>query len=97
MGDLWQAIKYGARRLRRDARFTLIAAFTISLGIGANTTILTAINALLLHPFSFQNAERLVVLHETLPQFGLNDDLVTPGNFYDIRNENSVFEKIAPA
>jgi len=97
MGDLWQAIKYGARRLRRDARFTLIAAFTISLGIGANTTILTAINALLLHPFSFQNAERLVVLHETLPQFGLNDDLVTPGNFYDIRNENSVFEKIAAA
>jgi len=96
MRDFWQAIKYGARRVRNDASFTIVAAITISLGIGANTTILTAIDALLLHPFSFRNAERLVVLNETLPQFGVKD-LVAPGNFYDIKNGNSVFEKIAAA
>ena len=65
----WQDIDYGARKLRKDLSFTIVAAFTIALGIGANTTILSAINALLLHPFAFHNADRLVVVRETLMRF----------------------------
>jgi len=95
MRDLWRDIKYGARKLRKDASFTTLAAFTIALGIGANTTILTAINALLFHPFPFRNAERLVMVQETLPHSTTDYDLVAPANFFDIKSANSVFEKVA--
>ncbi|HEY8411990.1 MAG TPA: ABC transporter permease [Pyrinomonadaceae bacterium] len=93
----WQDIDYGARKLRKDLSFTIVAAFTIALGIGANTTILSAINALLLHPFAFHNADRLVVVRETLMRFGLDDDLVSPANYVDLKNGNSVFENMTAA
>ncbi|HSE17878.1 MAG TPA: ABC transporter permease [Pyrinomonadaceae bacterium] len=95
MSDLWQDIKYGARRLRNDAGFTILAAFTIALGIGANTTIFTAIDALLFHPFPFRNAERLVAVQETFPNSTTDYDLVAPANFFDIKDANAVFEKMS--
>ena len=93
----WHDITYGARKLRTNLSFTIVAALTIALGIAANTTVLSAINALLLHPFSFRNAERMVTVRETLPRFGLFDDLVSPANFLDIKQGSSVFESLIAA
>jgi predicted permease len=57
-------IRYGARRLRRDWRFTTAAVLILALGIGANTTIFSVINAILLRRTPLVRADRLVELYQ---------------------------------
>ncbi len=60
MGALPQDIRYGIRTLRKNPTFTLTAVLTLALGIGANTAIFSAISALLLNPYRFPEADRVV-------------------------------------
>jgi predicted permease len=66
--DFWQDLRYGARTLRKNPGFTLIAIVTLSLGIGANTAIFTVVNAALLRGLPYREPERLAHLFETTPQ-----------------------------
>ena len=61
MGTLLQDIRYGFRMLMKNPAMTLVAAMTLALGIGANTTIFSAVNGLMLRPLPVANADRLVV------------------------------------
>ncbi len=71
MNSFWQDLRYGARMLMKKPSFTLIAVITLALGIGANTTIFSAAESLILHPFSFANQDRLVMVYQRKPELNV--------------------------
>jgi putative ABC transport system permease protein len=65
MESVLQDLRYGVRRLFRDPAFTVIAVLCLGLGIGAHTTVLTAVNTLLLRPLPFTDPDRVLSLYGT--------------------------------
>jgi putative ABC transport system permease protein len=95
METLFQDLRYAVRMLLKSPAFTLVAVVTIALGIGANTTIFSAINAVVLAPFSYPNQDRLVILWERNLEVGIYRGSVAPANFFDWRDQNQTFEQLA--
>lgn len=60
--SLAQDIRFGLRSMRKNPSFTVICVLSLALGIGANTTIFTVVNAILLHPLPVADISRLVQL-----------------------------------
>lgn len=95
METLFQDLKYGLRTLARNPGFTLVAMLTLALGIGANTTIFSVINATLLKPLGFPDADRLVLVWETFGKGQDNYNIVSAPNYWDFKRQNHVFEDVA--
>jgi putative ABC transport system permease protein len=88
---VWQDVRFGARTLAKNPGFTAAAVLALALGVGANTAILSVVDAVLVQPLDYADPERLVVaLHGgTAP--------VSPANFLDWRKQNGVFERMGAA
>lgn len=73
-------VQFAGRTLRRQKGWTAVAIITLALGIGANTAVFSVVNALLLHPLPYPNADRIAFIYEE-PTQGNNTGIhvmVTP-------------------
>ncbi len=96
MTSLLQDVRYGVRLLLRTPGFTLVAAATLALGIGANTAIFSAVHALLLRPLPYPDAGRLVMVFQDFSARGERaDEWATPGNYVDWRADKKLFRDLA--
>jgi predicted permease len=88
-------IRYAIRTLRRSAGLTLLIVASLAIGIGANTAIFSVVNALLLKPLPYPDADRLAVLWLRSPGINIPQDWPSPGQYIDIQQENRSFAEMS--
>ena len=88
-----QDVRYGLRVLRRNPVFAAVAVATLALGIGANTALFSVVDGVLLNPLPYPDADRLVTLHESKPNFAAGS--VSYPNFRDWQAMNRTFSGMA--
>src|SRR5204862_1579366 len=86
-------LRFALRQLRKSPGFTFVAVLTLALGIGANTAIFSIVHALLRRPLPLPNADGIMVLSESSGPG--HDYSVALPDYFDWRNENTVFEHLA--
>ena len=93
---LFRDLVLAARTLRRSPVFTVAAALTIALGIGASTAIFTVTNSVLLRPLPYKDPDRLVVMYMDLLVRNSLGMPLSNENFVDIREgSKGSFEDMA--
>ena len=95
MHAITQDLTYALRLLVKQPGVTFIAILTLALGIGANTAIFSAVNAILLRPLPYADPDRLVMVFEKRLAEGVLDNVVSPADFLDWSKMNGAFDGIA--
>jgi putative ABC transport system permease protein len=95
METLFRDLRHCVGMLFRRPGFTFTAVITLALGIGANSAIFTVLNAVMLRPLPYPEANRLVQISETRSHQKNREDSVSPHNFIDWRDQSWRFEQIA--
>ena len=90
-----QDVRYAARSLRKSPGFTLVAAITLALGVGANTAIFSVVNAVMLRPLPFSNPGQLVRIWESNVERGRPTFATSHPNFLDWRAQAKSFQAMA--
>ena len=89
-------LRYALRQLTKSPGFTIVAVFTLALGIGANSAIFSVIDAIFLRSLPFPNPDRLTMIWATAPQHPDNDRQVhSYPDFVDLRAQNHTFSALA--
>ena len=89
--DLW----YAARTLRKNPAFALTAILTLALGVGVSSAIFSVVNAVLLRPLPYAEADRLAVITQDLRVRGVLDFPIPAADVADIRAQATFFDGVA--
>jgi putative ABC transport system permease protein len=93
--DALSDIRHALPAFRRSPALALAAIVTLAVGIGANTAIFSAVNAVILRPLPFPNADRLVSVGEDNPEYGWQHAQVAPANMLDWREQVPALADVA--
>src|SRR5215212_6063661 len=93
--DLLADLRYALRLLRKTPLFTIAAIGTLALGIGANTTIFSLVQTVLLRPLPYQDPDQVVMVWEDNTPAGFPRNTPAPVNFNDWRRTNRSFTDMA--
>jgi predicted permease len=91
--DLWNDVKHALHMFIKNPGFTIAAVAALALGIGANTAIFTVVNAVLLKPLSYPDADRIVEFELTSPDG--NNAIASIPKFHVWQQQTSVFKEVA--
>ncbi|MET0626229.1 MAG: ABC transporter permease [Pyrinomonadaceae bacterium] len=95
MRTILQDVRYGVRVLAKAPGFTLVAVLAVALGVAANTAIFSVINAVLLEPLPYREPGRLVSLWEMNRARDARQNVLSPANLIDWKEQSNVFEDVA--
>jgi predicted permease len=93
--SVWQDVRYACRLLRKTPVFTLVAAGTLALGIGANTAMFSIVDSVMLRKLPYTDPTRLVMLWEDASIVGYPRNTPAPGNYMEWRQRNHSFVDLA--
>ena len=93
MNDLWNDLKHALHLFVKSPGFTVAAVSALALGIGANTAIFTVVNAVLLKPLGYPDADRIVQILITSPQG--NGSAGSIPKFQEYQRQTGVFKDVA--
>lgn len=95
MRSIWQDFRYGIRGLQKRPSFAFLAMFALALGIGSATTIFSVIQNILLDPFPYTDAARVVTffIHDTTSANPFGRSAFKAGDFLEYQEQNHVFEE----
>jgi putative ABC transport system permease protein len=89
--ELASDTRYTLRTMRRTPALTAAAILTLALGVGANTAIFSAVNAVILRPLPFPNPDQLYMLWEENPEKGWHRQVAAPANMFDWKEQVAAF------
>src|SRR6516162_9244124 len=92
-----QDTRFALRSFAKNPWFTLVVVLSLAIGIGANTSIFSVADALLLRPLPYDNPDRLVILWNRSPGLGITQDWFSTAQYFDIRNNHGGFQQLAIA
>jgi putative ABC transport system permease protein len=95
MTGLIQNVRYALRQFRKSPGFTAVAVITLTLGIGANTAIFSIVNAVLIRPLPYPNANQLIMVWERQAGNPETQNVTSPATFLNWKERNTVFQQLA--
>jgi predicted permease len=94
MGTLAFDLRHSLRALVKSPVFTSVTVLTLALGIGANSAIFSLVNAVLLRPIGYQDPDRLMLIHEIIPESKVPRFGVSPADYLDLDQVQGSFTDV---